>query len=260
MRFLTLRRLPTQSLLGAAAVLLAMAGGAAPAAAQTNLITNGSFENVGTQTQSYQINTANPLPGWTVAPSGSNTLTCLVYKGANSFCGPGYGGPTGPASFSTPPGVSPNGGNAVVGDADPGYDMAISQTVNGLTVGAQYSLAFYQASSEQAGFSGPTTEQWQVTFGSAVQYSTKMTTTSSPLTGTGWMLQTMTFTAAAPSQVISFLAANGPTGLPPLAFLDGVSLTAAPVPEPASLTLLGTAVLGLMGLRRRAARGRARCG
>jgi hypothetical protein len=71
----------------------------------------------------------------------------------------------------------------------------------------------------------------------------------------GWQLQTFDFTANSTSELLSFLAVGTPTGVPPFALLDGVSLTADTVgtesaPEPGSVVLLVGGLMGLMGVCR----------
>jgi hypothetical protein len=116
--------------------------------------------------------------------------------------------------------------------------------------GQKYTLTFYQAGAQQAGFSGATTDQWQVTFGSSVQTSTVMDVPSGG--DVAWNSQTMTFTATAASETLTFLAQGTPNSDPPFALLDGVSLTL--VPEPGSVTLLGFGAACIASLRRRRAR------
>ena len=61
-----------------------------------------------------------------------------------------------------------------------------------------------------------------------------------------------TFTATGASQVLSFLSIGTPTGLPPIAMLDNVSLTAA-VPEPATWAMMfvGFGMIGASARYRR---------
>lgn len=229
-------------------------GGAARAAG--NLVTNPGFESVGSNTQSYQVLTANPLPGWTEA--NQTGIDCVVVGGVNNMCGTSYSGPAGysPATFALFPGVSPAGGNFFAGDSALTYEDAISQTISGLVSGKQYSLTFYQAGAQQAGFSGATTDEWQVTFGTSTQTSTLMNVASGG--DAAWNSQSMIFTATAASEVLTFLAVGTPNSDPPFALLDGINMTQ--VPEPASITLMGVGIVGLAGLRRRRARKRARSG
>jgi hypothetical protein len=228
---------------------LAAAGLAtAPArAGNPNLVTNGGFESIGSNTQSYEIEPGDPLPGWTLTQPNSYDIACVVVGGINNMCGTGYSGPDGSATFAVFPGVSPAGGNFLAGDSDITYSETISQTITGLVAGQKYSLTFYQAGAQQNGFVGATYDQWQVTLGGSTQDSTLMNVPNEGLVG--WMEQTMIFTASATSETLAFLAVGGPTGDPPMALLDGVSLVK--VPEPASIAILSFGIAGLAFSRRR---------
>lgn len=238
---------------GLGALVFGFMAGVLPAGG-TNLVTNGGFENTGTQTSSYSIQSSNSnggtalLPGWTVAPypNVNNALDCLMYAGQTTgLCGPGNVGPGGPLNpsgqweFYSYPGASPNGGNFVGIDGDSTIHSALSQTVAGLKIGDTYTLSFYQAAAQQQGFSGATTEQWQVSLGSQTLDSTLMNTGSESTTA--WNSQSLSFTASSTSETLSFLALGTPNGLPPFVLLDGVDLedtTVSPSPEPVSAGLL----------------------
>jgi len=204
--------------------------------AKADLITNGNFS---TTTGYGQIGYNTTLSGWTTSgynflfPSNGGTVngsngSLSLWGGANGL------------------GPSPDGGNYLA--ADGAYEVgAISQTINGLTAGAQYTVSFYWAGAQQSGFTGTTTEQWLVSLG-AQTLSTNIVT--DPSHGfTGWQQTFLTFTATGSSETLSFLASGTPNGEPPFSLLDGVSMTQ--VPEPASMTLLGAGLAGLGFFRRR---------
>ncbi len=109
--------------------------------------------------------------------------------------------------------------------------------ISGLTVGAQYQVGFYWAGAQQYTYGGDTTEQWLVSLGSQ-QLSTNVVGDGNH-GFTGWTHTYLTFTATSSSEVLAFLAAGTPNGLPPFSLLDGVTMTA--VPEPASMSLLARA-------------------
>ena len=242
-----------------AAIVAGVAGLAMPAVAQ-NLIQNGSFETLPTGvTAGYQIGTSlsatstssTALPGWA---TGSSGIGCMEY-GANIghlLCGPNYGSPA--STFTTYPGQSPDGGNAIALDGASAYAFSISQLVSGLTIGKNYVLTFYQAASQQAGFSGVTSDDYfTVSFGSAAGTTTINSATMVLNVGSDvpWQQQTMVFTANATSETLSFLSSTATSAAqPPFVFLDGVSL----VPEPASVGLMGLGILTVGALRRRRAR------
>src|SRR5262249_26328843 len=114
-----------------------------------------------------------------------------------------------------------------------------------------YQLSFWWAGAQETTRTGPTTETWQVSLGDETQSTPVVTNASQGFTG--WMHQTMTFTATSAGEVLSFLAVGTPTNGPPVSLLDGVSLQAV-VRDPSSVSLMVVAglVSGIVGLRRRA--------
>ena len=146
-------------------------------------------------------------------------------------------------------GTNPFAGNFIA--ADGAYETAaVTQMVTGLRTGTAYTLTFYWAAAQQESYSGATTEQWQVTFGGQTQSTSIINLPSKGFSG--WRTQAMTFTAAAASQTLLFLAVGTPTGQPPFVLLGGVSLDA--VPEPSAWALLvgvGAAVTTVGVVRRR---------
>jgi hypothetical protein len=149
----------------------------------------------------------------------------------------------------------PGNGNQTVNDptgsgwfiaADGAFKVAaIQQTLTGLTVGEQYTVTFYQAAGQQTGFTGSTSDQFLVSFGSESQESTLISINGTATEVTPWEGQSMTFTADSTSDVLSFLPQGNPgEPEPPFALLADVSVTA--VPEPLSGFGLGAIIaLGL---------------
>src|SRR4051812_2386873 len=228
---------------------LALAMGSA-GDARANLVVNGDFESY-TPGQFANIDPRyafgdlqySPVTGWTSPPlnsAGTTTGNMLYIAGSgdttgsnyynNGLGGPGYGDfvLAGPNSGSNNglPASSPTGGNFLGLDADPNYNGAVSQTISGLIAGRSYQLSFYWAGAQLAGYGGATHDLLQVSFGSQPQSPAEVQTAQQGFTG--WMPQTMPFTADGPSDTLSSLAIGGPSGLPPFVLLDGVSLTAVP--------------------------------
>ena len=235
-------------------ILLAAAVGTGARAVP--VIVNGDFEQTTMGTTPAQINTTN-VTGWstsgynfifypgTATTTGSQSVSygALILQGT-SLAGTSNGFPS----------TSPTGGNFVGADGDFSVG-AITQTITGLTVGIQYAVSFYWGAAQQkgAGYTSATTEQWQVTLGNEL-HSTPII--NNPGQGfTGWLSQSLTYTATSTSEVLSFLAAGTPSGAPPFSLLDGVSIMA--VAEPASWMTLVVAVLSIIGvaqLKRRSLR------
>jgi len=139
----------------------------------------------------------------------------------------------------TSPGL--DGAGVVAAEGDPSRAGSISQTVAGLMAGDTYSLTFNWAGARWIGFSGDTTEKWQVTFGSSTQSTSTEITPSE--TFAGWQKGSMNFTAPLTSEALTFLAIGEPPGEQPWLLLDSVSLTdttpSSVAPEPGSVVLMG---------------------
>ena len=229
-------------------VPILLAGAVWTVAHAVPVIVNGDFETTTMGTTPAQINTTN-VTGWstsgynfifypgTATTTGSQSVSygALVLQGT-SLAGTSNGFPS----------TSPTGGNFVGADGD--FQVgAITQTVTGLTVGLQYAVSFYWGAAQQkgSGYTAATTEQWKVTLGNELHQTSVI---NNPGQGfTGWLSQTFTYTATSASEVLSFLAAGTPSGAPPFALLDGVSIGIA-VAEPASWMTLVAAVLSIIGV------------
>jgi hypothetical protein len=144
---------------------------------------------------------------------------------------------------------------------DAGFGYTISQTIS-LPANTQYELSFDTAAAQQTiasgGLGGATTDYWQVSLGSDIEYlceggvgqatacSSGNPLFSIPSEGfSGWSQEEMIFNSGAGgSEMLQFLAVGTPSGIPPFMLLDSVGLQAVPeVPEPASYALFGTALV-----------------
>jgi hypothetical protein len=225
---------------------------------KADFITNGNFTQT-TLTTSGQV-TFNPavtqVAGWWTGTGA--TLAFLYFPGTQNAQLSDQFTEYGVNYFQIYPGITntipsspPGGGNFIAVDGDASFVNSFTQTVNGLTPGTQYTLTFYQAAGQEAGYTGTTTEQWQVTFGTQTLLSTMLTDPSHDFVP--WEQQTLTFTATNTSQYLTFLALGTPDGLPPIVMLADVSLNggAPPVgpvsaPEPSTVGLFASGLAGII--------------
>ena len=217
-------------------------------------VTNGGFET--TTHGAGQLGYNTNATGWSVpAPSGSYTFLFTPGSADTTGVNGQYGnlGLWGPGNGSVNglPASSPAGGNYVAEDG--AFQVgAISQTINGLVVGQSYSLSFWFAGAQQKGFSGATTEGFQVSLGGVTHDTAILNNATHGFTG--WKQETFNYTAASATEVLSFLAVGTPNGEPPFSLLDGVSLTgpaATTTPLPAALFFVAPALAGVFGFSRR---------
>jgi hypothetical protein len=253
----------------AAVAAVALAGGAQAA----NLVQNGSFtQNTLPSTVAANgysgaefdnlWNYGGSVTGWsTVAsPSYSQAYNLYFFGGNNTTTADAdtrytASEPQHPNSNFT--GNSPDGGAFVVLDGDPGFSAPLEQIVSGLTVGNSYTLSFYWAAGELSNRTGYQTEQMTGSFGSD-SFATSVFNNSQPsgVPGdfSGWQKASFKFTAHSTSQLLSFLSVGTPAAnLPPVGFLDGVSVTGAPEPGVWAIMLVGFGGMGALLRRRRAA-------
>lgn len=237
---LGLRTLVVRALAALALAALATAAHANP----MNLVANGSFQtftptNIGSCTPAQTITNSN-LANWGTTSGYSFVLTTSNYS---AFCGD-----AGNLGLYGPIGASPDGGNFVASDGayQTGY---IYQTITGLVPGSNYIVAFDWAAAQQSGYVGATSDYFQLGLGSTYGVGASAVTPTYNLPSgafSGWMGAQFSLIATATSEVLWFFAVGTPTGQPPFALLDGVSLT---VPEPPAAALMLFGLLCLTGVR-----------
>ncbi|HUK10208.1 MAG TPA: DUF642 domain-containing protein [Stellaceae bacterium] len=188
--------------------------------ARANLLTNGSFE-IGTFNPPMEDTVSlfsgdTELTGWTVVNGSTSAPSNLAWIGP-----------------SNPFGLTAEDGSYfldLTGYADAAPYGGVQQSIT-TVMGQEYALTFYLGSS-----SIYNTAPDSIT---AMAGSTSGNFTNT-LTGTNnWELETLDFVAGGPSTVITLTGLSGGKYIG----LDNVSVD--PVPEPSTLAILGSALMGV---------------
>lgn len=211
-------------------IALAALMASSSAFAAQNLVVNGSLTGPITN---------NGVPtGWSIFEG-----TPDIMDAANNV------GMTGQLRFGATPTASTDGGTWVGLGAYGSYMERFGQTLTGLQVGQQYTVSW------EAGNFGYTYGSISYLGSNAISVLLDGATIGSGsqlALGSNWANQSLTFTATAGSQQLSFMLAS-PTQKAYMS-IDGIAVQATTaVPEPGTWALMGLGLCGLMLVSRRRA-------
>ncbi len=141
--------------------------------------------------------------------------------------------------FSTGPSQMVNSvdgsGWSIASDGDPAYSGAITQVLNGLTIGTTYDVIVSQAAGQfdcsldangsctSGNYNQNTTNWWEVDFGSIRKYSQTIHKQAKSAVSP-WQQQVISFVADNTTALLQFMANGTPDNQPPMALHSGVSL------------------------------------
>ena len=219
----------------------------APAATAQNLVTNGSLTDPGAGGSYPYVGSpaVNSGDTWRVPPSWNQlTGTPLQMGQASADLWTSAGRWDGFNNYYGPVNVSPDGGVFVGGAAwaNGNVGEGLWQNVAGLQIGQQYELTFYSShigatndSNMPAIYTGP--GFWNVYLDNSFLGSGS-TVSASTLGNNSWVQTSMTFTATSGDLDLAFRAGTSNPANGAWLGIDGISLTASPVPEPSGALLL----------------------
>jgi len=245
--------------------------GAASANTTQNFVVNGGFEQA--TVPSGQLEAVTKVTGWTAVRGGNlaqaDAERYVFLTDADSASAPGMLNRKGNYTRLAGPGnghengmtASPQGGNFIAMDANFNRG-AISQLVEGLTVGEKYTLSFDFAGAQNISSRGntETTIFFGLTsdpFGYEAANKTGPVMKNTEFGFVDWDTYTFDFIADSAISYLYFFARGAPSGQPPFALLDNVSLTgphAGAVPEPATWAMMIVGFGAVGGVMRRRAR------